>query len=672
MADVFGRYTLLRSLGHGDMADVWKAVLRGPSEFRKVFALKVLLEELSAGRDFVDVFVEEARLLASLAHPNIVQVTDFGEVGGRYFVATEFVHGKDLEAVQKRMASKGARLPAEIALAIGVDLASALASAHVRSAPDGSPVLHREVFPKNVFLSYLGEVKLADFRSARVRSVAPAKLVYRSPEQTRGEALDRRSDLFSLGLLILDIVTGTRPSEGASPRDTASFVFPEKDVAGLPERTVEVFRKALSLDRNQRYADGDEMAAAFTELLGAKGLLEARRSLRSTLERVFAEDMKADLAEDPAAPLPPSPLGVPPPAVSRDTVSVPLLPRKKGLGDRASGPGTPIPPPPSQPSNPGARAPLHPSPTANTAPGLGEALSSTGSGASTAPGGLFLGDDEPGTVDGVGGAGDPPVMRGSIKNANPFDDHTDSVRKPDSTRVAQPSPSVVVDLSAGGNPVPAQAQRDGSRSYPKEELFPAVKKPGMTMPVMALAAGGGALFAAIVGFFLVNLMFGGGGAPVEATPTPVAEISAAPDETPVETVVPAATRTAVVRQTPTPRPTATKVAVVATPRPATPKPTPTPTKVALATPKPTPTPVVATGPMGEVSIKSKPFVIVWVDGKKLKSTPLTHKLSAGPHKLRFVNDVEEVDLEKDVTVPANGRVDINIDLDTGKIEVRSK
>ena len=662
MAEVFGRYTLLRSLGHGDMADVWKASLRGPSEFRKVFALKILLEELSAGRDFVDVFVEEARLLASLAHPNIVQVTDFGEEGGRTFVATEYVHGKDLDAVQKRLATKGARLPVEIALAIGVDLASALAAAHVRSAPDGSPVLHREVFPKNVFLSYLGEVKLADFRSARVRSVAPAKLVYRSPEQTRGDALDRRSDLFSLGLLVLDMVTGGRPTEGPSPpRDTSAYVFPEKDIASLPERTVAFFRQALALDRNQRFSDGDEMSAALTELLGAKGLLEARRSLRTTLERVFADDMKAELAEDPAAPLPPQPLKPPSNVISRDTVSVPLMPRKKGPGDRPSGPGTPI------PHEPSGRVPVQPQPTANTAPGLGEAMleASTGSGAgaaSTATGalGLVLGDDEPGTVDGVNA--EPPVMRGSIV-ANPFDDMTDSVRRPDNTRVAQPSPSSIVDLS-GVNPIPGHAPRDGSRSYPKEELFPTQKKKPARIPIMAIAAGGGALFAAIVGFFLVNLMFGGGNPAPDATPTPVAAISATPDETPE----PEETRTAT-RQTPTPRPTATQKIATPTPKAATPK--PTATKIAMATPKATATPA-PSGPMGEVSVKSKPFVIVWVDGKKLKSTPLTQKLSAGPHKLRFVNDVEEVDLEKDVVVPANGRVDINIDLDTGKIEVRSK
>lgn len=693
MAGVFGRYALLRSLGHGDMADVWKASLRGPAEFRKAFALKILLQELSAGRDFVDVFVEEARVLASLSHPNIVQVTDFGEEAGRYFVATEFVHGKDLDAIQKRMAARGLRMPMEMALLIGIDLARALGSAHARTAPDGTPVIHREVFPKNVLVSYHAQVKLADFRSSRVRSVAPAKLVYRSPEQTRSEALDRRSDLFSLGLLVLDLITGAKPAEGM-PRDPASFAFPEKETATLSERAREILRKAVSLDRNERYTDAGELEAAFLEILSAKGLLEARRSLRSTLEKLFLDEMKAEAADDPAAPIPPAP-GEAPPPIARDTVSVPVTPRRKapgerpsGAGDRVSGSGAalPPPPPPRATLSGSGRVPVQPSPTANTAPGMGElGTDDTGSGAgaapemSTAPGiagprrGLAAEvlDDEPGTID-----GDPPLLRGSASGLDAFTDDTESVRKPNATRVAQPSPSTVADLSGLDR---APIAPEPSRSF-REDLFPREKAGKNRTLLMALAAGGGALVAAMLGFAFVSLIFGGA-APATETPTPTATPVAAasaeetasdstPEPTataaPAKTAKPPATPRATVVAASTPRPTPT-------PRPATPRPTVAATRVAAITPKPpTPTPVpVPAGPTGDVTIRSKTPLDAYIDGKKVKlSTPI--RLSAGVHKLRVVDEENEVDLPKDIEVTANGRLEVDIDIERGKIEVRKK
>lgn len=659
------------------MADVWKAALRGPSDFRKVFTLKVLLQELSAGRDFVEVFTEEARLLASLAHPNIVTVTDFGEEGGRWFVATEYVHGKDLDAVLKRLASRGQRLSPEMAYLVGADLASALAAAHSRSGPDGAPVVHREIFPKNVLLSYQGETKLCDFRSTRVRSVAPAKLVYRSPEQSRGDQLDRRSDLFSLALLVFDLATGTRPLDGgAPPRDTGGFVVPEAVISTLPDRARAVFRKALAVDRNARFQDATELEAAFDELLAGRGR-EVRRALRAMLEHAFAEEMRQEATEDPAAPLPRAGGDLSAATLSTTVPGAPATPARR----------------PTAPEGPGfgARMSAQPAQTAVTEPGGGPAGASPDPFEGTQPLVAALPAEPVPPSATRGPAKAPPVSvfddepPGAKDIARPFpgdpfedvDEGEHTTRRPIATRVsADPPPAAVADL--------ARAPHEPSRSA---GLFPA-KKGGDHPPLLLAGVATGAILGGVLGFFVMDAILRSGGVAPDlgvvptATSTVVAAVTEAPEATPTPAPEPATPvpLPSGAKRSQTPRPVAsvTPLALAETPRVI-----PTPIRISTATPRvaaptrapatPTPAPVVVvTGPAGEVSVKSVPPVTVWVDGRRLKGTPLITKVPAGIRKLRFTNDEEEFDYEREVEVPSNQRIEVEIDIENGKVLVRKK
>jgi serine/threonine-protein kinase len=221
----FGKYELLRRIGAGGMAEVFKAKLTGEHGFEKLVAIKRILPHLSRNPDFLSMFMEEARLAALLSHPNIVQIFDFGNVDGNYFICMEYLQGSNLRTILRQAAAEsGRRLPLECSLAIASRICAALEYAHNLRDISGAPlgIIHCDINPRNILVTTLGEVKVLDFGIARISARENAegsetlqgKIRYMSPEQARCHALDRRSDIFSIGVLLYEMVTGEQAFKG--------------------------------------------------------------------------------------------------------------------------------------------------------------------------------------------------------------------------------------------------------------------------------------------------------------------------------------------------------------------------------------------------------------------------------------------------------------------------
>ncbi len=210
----FGRYLLQQRLGRGGMAEVFRATVDGPGGFSRPVAIKRILPEYSQDEWFTRMIADEARIVSRLAHPNIVQILDAGEVDGSWYIAFELVDGTDLFQLLQRIYSRGQALPQAYACHIAAEVAAGLDHAHSRRDEHGQPlgIVHRDVSPQNVLLSWLGEVKLGDFGIARARQrtsetqagTIKGKIYYMSPEQARGETVDHRSDLFAVGILLYE------------------------------------------------------------------------------------------------------------------------------------------------------------------------------------------------------------------------------------------------------------------------------------------------------------------------------------------------------------------------------------------------------------------------------------------------------------------------------------
>ena len=301
-----GRYELLRRLAIGGMAELHLACATGVAGFQKVVVLKRVLPHLAADAEFVRMFLDEARLAAHLDHPNVVQVQDSGETGGEYYYAMEYVHGRNARELLGA-ASHAGGMPLEVALTIAIGVASALDHAHRRVDLEGRPLelVHRDVSPSNVLVSYDGAVKLTDFGIAKAATrnhetmagTMKGKIGYMSPEQCRGEEVDRRSDIFSLGVVLFELTTCERlfyaDNDFAVLNRVVSGVFdrPSQRVPGYPPELEEIVLRALATDRDQRYDGADEL----------------RRALEG-----FAHDRRLRLGAEPVAAWLRSMFGAPP------------------------------------------------------------------------------------------------------------------------------------------------------------------------------------------------------------------------------------------------------------------------------------------------------------------------------------------------------------------------
>jgi len=216
----YGNYYLLEKIAVGGMAELFKAQQRGVQGFQKIVAIKRILPHYSDNDDFVTMFIDEAKLAAQLTHPNIVQIFDLGKAGSSYYIAMEYVNGHDLRTLLRKVRELGIRIPEQVAAFLAMKVAAALDYAHRKRGFDDRELklVHRDISPQNVILSTEGAVKLVDFGIAKAASKASTtmagalkgKLLYMSPEQATGQPLDNRSDLYSLGLVLFELLTGER------------------------------------------------------------------------------------------------------------------------------------------------------------------------------------------------------------------------------------------------------------------------------------------------------------------------------------------------------------------------------------------------------------------------------------------------------------------------------
>lgn len=349
-----GRYRILEKLASGGMADVYRAEVSGAEGVRKEVALKLVRAEHAGSPDFVARFVREARLAARLSHANIVQIFEFDQVAGRHFLAMELVRGHHLGRVVERCREQGLRLGTARAVFVAAEVATALAYAH-QPGEDGAPgLVHRDVSPHNVLVSWEGEVKLTDFGIARAASGAgltlpgtlEGKLAYVAPEQARGEPADARADLFALGVVLWELLTGTRlfarESEAATLELLLRGPIPSPPSAwneGIPPALDALVLRCLERDPGQRTASARELAAELRAVL-----LEVSRSpqdweLRSLMRRLWPEGLREPTPRPeptvrcpPPSELPAAPLAAEP--SEDETLALPSTGRWRGRRTR--------------------------------------------------------------------------------------------------------------------------------------------------------------------------------------------------------------------------------------------------------------------------------------------------------------------------------------------------
>jgi serine/threonine protein kinase len=271
----YGPYQLLEKIAVGGMAELFRAKRSGVEGFEKVVAVKRILPHLSDNKEFVDMFIDEAKMVAGLAHPNIVQIFDLGKIEKSYYIAMEYVHGRDLRSILRRAKERGIGVPLELAVLVVSKVCSALEYAHRKKDDRGQKmrIVHRDISPQNILISFEGDVKLTDFGIAKAATKATAhesgalrgKLLYMSPEQAWGKSMDRRSDIFSLGLVLYEMLTDQRPFLGNSELSILEMVRecriePASSVnPAIPETLERVTMKALARNPDERYADAAEM-----------------------------------------------------------------------------------------------------------------------------------------------------------------------------------------------------------------------------------------------------------------------------------------------------------------------------------------------------------------------------------------------------------------------------
>ncbi len=303
----FGKYTLLRRLAVGGMAELYLALQKSVAGFEKLIVVKRVLPHLAVDETFVEMLLAEARIAATLTHPNIAQVYDVGVAEGDYFIAMEHVHGEDLRSIVRQMRQKSVRsFPLEHTLAIVMGCCKGLAYAHDRRDLDGEPleIVHRDISPQNVLVTFTGDVKVVDFGIAKARSAneeeegqLKGKVPYMSPEQAQGLPLDSRSDLFSLGVMLFELCTGKRLFKGANEQETLQRIvggnYPQpRDInPNLSPRLEAIILRALTVDRDQRYPDAREMLADLESYIRDERLAVSALSLGEWMQDLFDDKL---------------------------------------------------------------------------------------------------------------------------------------------------------------------------------------------------------------------------------------------------------------------------------------------------------------------------------------------------------------------------------------------
>ncbi len=299
---LFGRYQLMERVARGGMAEVFKAKSHGVEGFEKVVVLKRILPELAENQQFVEMFLNEARLSVALSHANIVQVFDLGREEDTYFIAMEYVAGMDLGQAVRTCRRANAPCPVDLCVYIGCEVARALDYAHRRKDASGRPlgIVHRDISPQNVLLSYEGEVKVTDFGIAKARSTVESagavlgKHAYMAPEQAEGRAVDARADVYSLGVTLYEVLAGRNPFFAQTADEMRRKALsgerkPLREVRNdVPPALLELIDRALSRDPAERPATAARMYEELAAVLHSLGRRVGPRDLADWLQNLRA------------------------------------------------------------------------------------------------------------------------------------------------------------------------------------------------------------------------------------------------------------------------------------------------------------------------------------------------------------------------------------------------
>ncbi len=340
---VAGKYELCELAGEGGMATVWKGKMLGAAGFSRAVAIKKMKAQFGTLREYIDMFIEEARVGAAIQHPNIVQVIDFLQDDfGSYYLVLEWIDGVDLHQLVSTFQRAKHPLPWGLVAAVGIGGLRGLSIAHERVDASGrpAPIIHRDVSPQNLLVSHRGEVKLADFGLAlakdriamtTMQGMVKGKLSYLSPEGVSGQQATPKSDIFAMGTVLWEALAGKRLFDGTDDLEVfkkvkQAYVPPLQNFrSGLPRELVQVIHKALSVNPEHRFSNAREFALALSTLLGgvknaekAQGLLgdaigEVRRwrqeeaalrsSGRSSAASTSWEDIDIEFSEVASLPM---------------------------------------------------------------------------------------------------------------------------------------------------------------------------------------------------------------------------------------------------------------------------------------------------------------------------------------------------------------------------------
>ena len=303
----YGKYHLLERIAVGGMAEVFLAKAFGVAGFERLLVIKRILPHMAEDREFIDMFVDEARIASTLNHSGIAQILELGQEDGAYFIAMEFIHGRDLGRLQERLRKNNRVMPIPIAVLVVSRLCEALEYAHRKtdSAGNSLRIIHRDVSPGNVLISYDGDVKLIDFGIAKAQNrmgrttagTLKGKFGYMSPEQVRGLPLDHRSDIFAAGIILYELLTGERLFAGESDFGTlekvrnATVIPPSTYNRRIPRELERLVLRALAREPEERYEWASDLQQDLARYLMFEGALTTGKSLAAFMRELFAEDL---------------------------------------------------------------------------------------------------------------------------------------------------------------------------------------------------------------------------------------------------------------------------------------------------------------------------------------------------------------------------------------------
>jgi serine/threonine protein kinase len=305
----FGKYLLVAKLASGGMAQLYRGKILGDQGFEKFIAIKQILPHLAEEKEFLSSFIDEAKLAALLHHQNIVQIYDFGSAEGAYFITMEYLFGKDLRVIAQKSKEKNLPFSIEHCLFIISRICAGLDYAHKLKDFQGKPlnIIHRDVSPQNIIITYEGDVKIVDFGIAKARSrstitqvgMIKGKVAYMAPEQASGKNIDSRSDIFPTGILLYEMLSGKRMFTGDTLQilakvSRAEFDPPETAISNLAPKLYKILHQALAKDPEQRYQSGGEMLADLEECMFELSLRPTARGLAQYMKDLFKEEIIAE------------------------------------------------------------------------------------------------------------------------------------------------------------------------------------------------------------------------------------------------------------------------------------------------------------------------------------------------------------------------------------------